>query len=432
MLGEQSRFGSLSLVGVLLATGGIASSCDDPCSQAKVSPIGLYPTRLSPIGPFTLTASYEREPGPTRLEVTAEFSKDGEPAVLLSAPFEGDLMTLSDSVRVRAPGSAQLRASILCDGRAVAEATATADFYPVLEPEGSVSRRCASLLPFLGGFDCDGVVLNSLGVPDLRFVQAADRRIVVSDGGDARWVWLDGGVQLQRESSTTQWVSLGGAPNWVASERTAVIGTSGLVDEVQGQLRIQPIGPIPEISDASTYFPVFVAERDEDVIALFAERTLSLRSASLVRCELTLDGGVWLAAGLCASLDRALLGVDLAQRSLAVVREESGGGAVEIRDLMSAQLAVVAVLPLDASTQFNSPSIEAIQSGQLPTAWAFFEKNEAGAALSLGTMFAPELLALEGDNYVSASASMVWWPSASPLESTRFSKIRESAVHRTR
>lgn len=432
VLGARVGWLTLGRVGAVLLIA--LSGCRDRCADVGRGQIGLHPAMLNPIGQFQLEAGFVRDAGGSGPWVAdLRMEKDGVELLHVTESMDQPVLVVSGTVRVASPGEANLSASISCGESQLAIETQPAEFLPVLVAPGMpISRNCGVLIPALGGYDCDGVVVNSRGTPEATFAESPQRRIAATDAGSVRWVALDGSVRIERPSRVSGWVAAPITDDWVATERWALVGTQAILDGRSGDPQSQPIEPIRELADGGLAHALFVSETDGGLRVTFVRDPTADRLSLVTQCTVAWTGSVWSSREPCSTHSGQVLGVDFSGAKL--LATPVGGALPKVIDVLplDGPLRVTDQVSFGIYDFFVVLPYELLQLGVIANAWSFFEPGTAGGVIAVQPSRLPELVVPEGPGSPRASASLVWWTQDGGATPTHFAPVSDATIVRSR
>lgn len=389
---------------------------------------------LNPIGQFQIEAGFLRDAGGSAAwAADLRMEMDGAELLHVTESLDQPVLVVSKSVRVAAPGKAELSASIACGESQLALEKQPAEFLPVLIAPGTlISRNCGVLTLAFGQYDCDGVVVDLRGTPDSTFAESSQRRIVATDAGGVRWVALDGGVRIESPSGASAWVAAPISDDWVASQSWALIGSQAILDGQGGDPRVQSIEPIVELADGGAAHALFISEVDGGLRLTFVGDPTADRLSVVTQCKVVWTGSVWSAREPCSTLSAQILGVDFP------------GARLLTTPVGLAVPKTIDVVPLDGPLRVTDQvsygiydffvvlPYELLQLGVIANAWSFFEPGTAGGVIAVQPNRLPELVVPEGPGAPHASASLVWWTQDGGATATHFGPVSDATIVRSR
>lgn len=402
--------------------------CAPDCAPGALGATGLYPSRLTPIGDFSVQAFFQRDGGTPGFTAELTLARDGSVLASERTPFTSERQTLSVTTHVATPGQVSLAASVYCGGLLASSREEMAEFFPVVVPTGVIDLSCFSLARFGEGFDCDGTVVGADHAVDPRYVLLSNRRVASVDGGQFRWGFTDGGLMREGSSGERQWVVFGEDEDWVATSDLALFADAWVVDARTGLLQVAQIDGLADAGAA--LHALFVAPADGGgIVATFMANDESTDlGRHVLQCQLEGTNGSWNAKS-CTSLRAQVVGVDLAgARLLTTSPPTSNERLLQIR-LLNSNLEIERELVVGHSIDFQWISDLQVQMGVFSNAWAAYQ-GSGGGVLAYRSGLGAEIVIPIGVEGVRSAVGLVW--GRGDGGELRFSELDDASIIRSR
>lgn len=374
---------------VLVVLGSVSCRPDAACPPRKGF-TQLTSRTPSPIGQQSEVASIQAEGGALEL-VYRVLGDDGGTVLEFndSAPrkdttFEFDLPR---------PGYYVIEAVVTCDGNLIEGART---MHPVYEPlvfTHSIPRVCERLTRLSSTLlECDGVVLTLEGAVAAGFLQGAQTRPVVFDGGFVRWL-RDGNQLVMEADGVALSTTVDAGVSWVAARDFSVLGADTLVILTDAGLEVMPFDAGPQ--RVGEVCAAVSEARGRAVLQCAGPGTtwpLDFRADGLAACPLVHDGTV-AGVGTCGHLPGTFLRQETSGRVLTLL-----GPTLSWFDLLETFTTSARV---ERGSRFGGVELDQMQYGQSPV---FFPDSEAHV-LRTGESSGAWLYVSRGTH---ASAQLAW------------------------